>query len=426
MFGGMFGGAGRPFYGWAVVAVATLAAFLSGPGQSYVFSIFVDPIIRDTGVGRVEISALYAMGTVISAVMVVVVARLVDRFGARVMLAFIGVGLGIACFGMSFATGPLMLFFGFAALRALGQGSLPVTANMLAARWFVRRRGRAVAMVALGIAASNAVLPPVAQALVEAVGWRGAYTTLGVVVMLALVPAALIIVRDRPETVGLRPDGDAKPPEEPEETVEVDEGIMGADKSRVMLSADFWLMAIPIAAAPFVVTALVFHQVSVLSELGVGPAAAAGAFVPFAIAAAASTVVAGSLSDRFGPRVPLFVSLTLLLGALGMLAVAQSAALVVVYAAMLGAASGTQGVVSGTTWAHYYGREDLGKVQGPASMVMISGAALAPLPLASLHQFSGDYTLGLVVMAAIPLACAVMALLFDPKRALRKAAAATP
>lgn len=83
------------------------------------FSIFVDPIISDTGVGRVEISSLYAMGTVVSAVMVVVVARLVDRFGARIMLALIGVALRMACFGISFAAGPLLLFFGFAALRAL-------------------------------------------------------------------------------------------------------------------------------------------------------------------------------------------------------------------------------------------------------------------------------------------------------------------
>jgi sugar phosphate permease len=407
----------RPFYGWAVVAVATLAAFLSGPGQSYVFSIFVDPIIEDTGIGRVELSTLYAMGTAISALMVVVVARLVDRFGARVMLAGIGVALGVACLGMSFAAGPLMLFVGFAALRALGQGSLPVTANMLAARWFVRRRGRAVAVVALGLAASNALLPPVAQALVGALGWRGAYIVLGGAVILLLVPAALFVVRDRPEAVGLQPDGDTEPVEEPQDVADEESGRSSRD--RVMLSPDFWLIALPVAAAPFIVTALVFHQVSVLGELGVGPAAAAATFIPFAIAAAGATAVAGSLADRFGPKVPLFVSLALLLVALGMLGVAHGAVLVTLYAATLGAASGTQGVVAGTTWAHYYGRQDLGKVQGPATMVMISGAALAPLPLAMLHQLSGSYALGLVVMGVIPLICAVMVLLFDPNRAMR-------
>lgn len=54
-------------------------------------------------------------------------------------------------------------------------------------------------------------------------------------------------------------------------------------------------------------------------------------------------------------------------------------------------------------------------------MVMISAAALAPLPLAAFRQLSGDYSLGLLVMTAIPVACAVMARLFDPKRARRDA-----
>ncbi len=71
----------RPFYGWAVVLVAMLATFCSGPGQSFVFSVFVDPILADTGISRVYLSTLYAFGTAVSAAMVVLVARLADRFG---------------------------------------------------------------------------------------------------------------------------------------------------------------------------------------------------------------------------------------------------------------------------------------------------------------------------------------------------------
>ncbi|MDP9426712.1 MAG: MFS transporter [Actinomycetota bacterium] len=215
IFAGVSGGRGRPFYGWAVVAVATVAAFCSGPGQSFVFSVFVDPILADTGISRVQLSTLYALGTAVSAAMVVLVARLADRFGARLMLAVVALALGVACFGMSFAAGPLTLFFGFAALRALGQGSLPLTATMLASQWFVKRRGRAVAVVVLGLAASNALLPPATQALIGSVGWREAYVGLGLMVWVLLVPAALLVVRNRPEDLGLHPDGAAVPVEEP-------------------------------------------------------------------------------------------------------------------------------------------------------------------------------------------------------------------
>jgi hypothetical protein len=86
---------------------------------------------------------------------------------------------------------------------------------------------------------------------------------------------------------------------------------------------------------------------------------------------------------------------------------------------MLGAAAGSQGVVSGMIWAHYYGRVGLGGLQGPATMVMISAAALAPLPLAALRQFSGGYSLGLMVTAVIPILCVAMTRYFDPERARR-------
>lgn len=411
-----------PFYGWAVVVVATLATFCSGPGQSFVFSVFVDPILRDTGISRVHLSALYAFGTAVSAAMVVLVARLVDRFGARSMLAAIALGLGVACFGMSLAAGSVALLLGFAAMRALGQGSLPVTATMLTAQWFVRRRGRAMSVVFLGLAASNAVLPPATQALIGSVGWREAYVVLGVMVWALLIPAAILIVRNRPETVGLNPDGAAEPVEDP--------GGEAAGEKRgswqVVLSPDFWFLAVPLAAVPFVVTALVFHQVSVLGERGLGAGVAAAVFVAFAVAAAASTAISGLLVEWLGPKKPLIISQGVLLLAVLGLQFVSTPFVAAAYAALLGAASGMQGVVAGVIWAHYYGRTGLGKVQGPATTVMISAAALAPLPLAALHQLSGDYSLGLVLMAAIPVACAVMACFFDQKRARHEAEVVRP
>jgi MFS family permease len=407
----------KPFYGWAVVLVAMLATFCSGPGQSFVFSVFVDPILADTGISRVYLSTLYAFGTAVSAAMVVLVARLADTFGARLMLALIALALGVACFGMSAAAGPLTLFFGFAAMRALGQGSLPVTATVLTAQWFVKRRGRAVAVVVLGLAASNALLPPLTQALISSVGWREAYVALGLMVWVLLIPAAILVVRNRPEEVGLHPDGAPEPVEEPGG----DEAVEGRTFWRVVASPDFWFLALALAAVPFVVTALVFHQISILDGQGLSAGAAAGVFVPFAAASAAGTALSGALAERLGPKGTLMVSLGLLLSAVLGLQLVTTVPTAVAYSVLLGGAAGTQGVAAGMIWAHYYGRTGLGRVQGPATMVMISAAALAPLPLAAFRQLSGDYSLGLLVMAAIPVACAIMARLFDPERARRDA-----
>lgn len=409
---GQITGRRRPFYGWAIVGVGMLVAFSSGPGQSYGFSVFLDSIIEATGFSRTGVSALYAVGTGVSAVLVVFVSRLADRFGPRVMMIVVAAMMGFACFGMAAASGAISIFLAFAALRALGQGSLPVNATLLAASWFVRYRGRAMALIGLGFAASNALIPPIGRILIEWIGWRGAYMALGVMVWVLVIPAALLVVRDRPEDVGLHPDGADEAPVV-EQPSFASSGSAGDRK--VLTSLDFWKLAIPMSAPSFVSTALIFHQVSIFAGQGLSASVAAAVFVPYAVASAGTSLLAGFLVDRLGPRVVFIGNLSLLLVAMIALQFLGNAATAVLYASILGAASGIQSVVSGVTWVHYYGREGLGKVQGSAMMLMISAAALGPLPIAALQGWRGNYTLGVAVMFAIIVGCLVMVALHRPR-----------
>ena len=135
------------FYGWIIVIVGIFVAFSSGPGQSFVFSVFIDSMIAETGFSRSAISTLYFLSTAISAVMVAIVSRLADKWGARSHLILIGVVFGISCFSMALSSGILAFYLSFAALRALGQGSLTINATLLVNQWFVEKRGRAIAIM---------------------------------------------------------------------------------------------------------------------------------------------------------------------------------------------------------------------------------------------------------------------------------------
>ena len=386
-----------PFYGWVIVAVGFLIAFSSGPGQSYVFSVFLDSIIEDTGLSRTAISALYAVGTGVSALMVAYVSRLSDRFGPRLVVIFVAGALGIACFGMAFAQGFVAFFIAFAALRALGQGSTPINATLMTAQWFVVQRGRAMAVMGFGFAGSLALMPPVSRALIDAFGWREAYIVLGVLVWVLVIPASAIFARNTPEEVGLYPDGADHPPIE---AVTVAEGAR--DDRRVLTSLTFWLLAMPMTTSPFVVTALVFHQAGIFDERGLSATVAAGVFVPFAVTTAITSAIAGLAIDRVGPR-PLFIlaMLILLLG-LGVSRLIDGALTATLYAGVLGAGGGVQRIVQSTIWAHYYGRRGLGRVQGSATSIMIMMSAIGPLPLAAIEGFSGSYGPGIAIMGVMP------------------------
>ena len=386
------------FYGWVIVAVGFLVAFSSGPGQSYVFSVFLDSIIEDTGLSRTTISLLYAVGTGVSALMVAFVSRMADHVGPRLVAIAVAVALGVACFGMAFARGFAAFFLAFAALRALGQGSTPINATLMTAQWFVIRRGRAMAMMGLGLAASLALLPPISRALIDAAGWREAYIVLGVMVWMLVIPAALLFARDTPEEMGLHPDGAGHPPLR--EAVTLPGGA--AAERRVFSSLTFWLLALPLTTSPFVVTALVFHQTGIFEERGLGASVAAAVFVPFAIATGVSSTLAGFAVDRIGP-IPLFVlSMVLLAAALGASRLIDETADAVLYAGVLGTGSGVQRIVQSVLWAHYYGRRGLGRVQGSATSIMILMSALGPLPLAMIEGATGSYGPGIAAMAVLP------------------------
>ena len=387
-----------PFYGWVIVGVGFLIAFSSGPGQSYVFSVFLDSIIEDTGLSRTAISALYAVGTGISALMVAVVSRMADRVGPRRVVIFVATAFGAACFGMAFAHGFIAFFLAFAALRALGQGSTPINATLMTAQWFVQRRGRAMAIMGLGFATSLALLPPVSRALIDAIGWREAYMALGVMIWVLVIPPAAFLARDTPEEMGLHPDGADHPPLHEAVTVSED----GVDDRRVLTSLTFWLLALPLTTSPFVVTALIFHQTGIFEEQGLSATLAAGVFVPFGVASAVSSTFAGFAVDRLGPR-PLFVvAMLILLTGLATSRLIDGAVAATVYASILGAGSGVGRIVQSVIWAHYYGRRGLGRVQGSATAIMILMSALGPLPLAAIEGAAGSYAPGIALMAALP------------------------
>ncbi|CAN5793309.1 MFS transporter [soil metagenome] len=403
------------FYGWYIVAISGLIAFSSGPGQSYGFSVFLDSIIEDTALSRTQVSLLYAIGTGVSAVMVAGVSRLADRFGPRIMAVTVAALMGVACFGMAGAVGTIQFFLAFAALRAFGQGSLPINATLLTATWFVAKRGKAMAIMGLGFAASNAVIPPLGRFLIDTVGWREAYAVLGVMVWVLVIPAVLLFVRNSPEEMGLHPDGASHPPEE-ESRLPTINGPQ-RDQRRVLSSSTFWLIALPLAAPSLVVTAIIFHQTSIFEERGLSADVAAFVFPIMAATSAVTAMIAGPIVDRIGPVKVVRFNLLILVVALFYIQIVSSPLLAVLYAVLLGISGGSWQIVSGVTWAHLYGRRGLGRIQGSAVMISITAAAVGPLPLSAMRDLTGDYTVALYAMAVVLIAGAIAIGFAHPERA---------
>ena len=100
-----------------------------------------------------------------------------------------------------------------------------------------------------------------------------------------------------------------------------------------------------------------------------------------------------------------------LLATLALAVLIDSLLVAVVYVGVMGVSGGSYIVVQSTIWAHHYGRQGLGRVQGPAMTLSVCASAVGPLPLAVFHNLTGTYTLGIIVMMALPV-LSVAALIF--------------
>lgn len=384
----------------SVAALAAVALFSSAPGQSFLIAVFVDDMLAATGLSRTVFSGLYAAGTVVSAVSMLVLGRVIDRHGLRAAWVAVAAALALACGLASVAAGAVVAFLALATLRTFGQGSFPLLGTLLVARSFERRRGQAMAVANLGVTGASVLLPPAVAALIVAVGWRHAYQILGLVLLIVVLPLAAL-VKEGPARGTPAASADA-PRSQPSAT----RAVFG--NRLTVPSRPAALMLLVLTAPPLVGTALTFHAVSILGEKQLSLLEAGFALSTLGISAAAGTVAAGLLADRLGTRTLLtMLSLTTLAAPMTLLVPHTGAA----YAAfgILGLAMGGVGVVNGTVWARTYGTAQLGKIQGTAQSSMITAAAAAPLVPAISHGLTGDYAAALLVLAGFTVATTAVA-----------------
>jgi len=404
----------RMFPGWTMVGVAAAGQYLSAPGQSYSVAAFKDPMRSGLGLSETDYSLAYGFATVLSACLLPVIGRLVDRLGARVMLPMIATGLGCGCFLMSTVDSLGSLYLSFSLVRCLGQGALSLASVWLVGEWFERRRGMATAVAGLGGGLSVMTVPLINNWLIMHYGWESAWVVLALVVWAVLIIPAVLIVRNRPEDLGLQPDGWETLPQAAdgevgeEDSSETYVSVESWTPGEVLRDATFWkLLSVP-ATAGLVGTGLVFHQVALLGQHGLSSMSALGMMTIQAGFATLMTFPAGWATDRIGSRYLLAAAMSALAVANLLVLIMPAAWMAVVYALLLGFHGSIMRSTATVVWINYYGRAHQGAVRGVAWSAMILASSLGPLPLALSIDYWGSYTPALTVFLILPVCSAAI------------------
>ena len=205
---------GRVFYGWVIVGVSAFV-FAVVRGVNDAFGVFFVALVDEFGWSRAAIAGVFSSVQLTGAAVALGVGMLSDRVSVRRLVplsaCLIALGLVLASRAQSLA----MLYVAYGCIFALGYcGVGELTHVPLIARWFVTRRGTAIGVAMAGMGVGILFIVPLAQMCIHHLGWRGAYLVLAALVLLGVIPPTLLWQRDRPEELGLWPDG-IPPPSQP-------------------------------------------------------------------------------------------------------------------------------------------------------------------------------------------------------------------
>lgn len=395
------------YYGWVIVFIAGLGVFFSGPGQTYSNSIFIDEYIKDFGWTRSEVSGLYSAATLVAGLIMVFVGKFIDKFGQRTMMVTVGSAFAIACFFNSIVTSMWMLAIGFFLIRLLGQGSMSLIPNTLVAQWFIKRRGLAFSIMTLGSFASAMVFPLINTWLISTWDWQFAWRFWGILLLVLFVPIALFGVRNKPEDLGLEPDGLIGKQNKrivPIMGAAIQESEENWTLKEAIKTRTFWAILICVGIPAMVNTGITFHIISIFGSNKLSPEAAAMVLSLMAVVGIPMSLVSGYITEKIKTNYLLVAIFVIEIILLLMLLVTTNMVMAILFGTLWGIANGLERIGLNVIWPNYFGRKYIGSINGIGATMMVLGSAFGPLPFGVGFDIFNSYTPILLMTLIFPIA----------------------
>jgi MFS family permease len=386
----------RFFYGWLLVAVAFVTMAV-GVNARTAFSLLFPAILAEFGWDRGVTAGAFSFGFLVSALVTPFVGRLMDLRGPRMVVEIGVLAMGAGLILANLVTRPWQLYLTLGALAGGGVNCLAYTGQSLyLPNWFVRRRGLALSIAFSGVGIGSITILPWLGWLIGTVGWRHACLALGILLLALLAPLNLLLKR-RPEDIGLSPDGsisaDASP-DRGENVVDAAWAAVDWTLGRALRTRRFWWLAAGYFCGLFSWYAVQVHQTEYLIQIGFNPGEAAWALGLVSLVAVPGQIGLGHLSDRIGREwVWMIGNLGFVLCCLSLIVLRSAPTPMLLYAMIL--AQGTLGysltsVMGPIPFEIFEGRH-YGSIFGTVMLAAILGGAAGPWITGVIYDATGSY-----------------------------------
>jgi MFS family permease len=384
--------------------MAFLCHFMGTGLIFYCYGVFFKPLQDLFGWSRFTVASGLTVISLMTAVYSPLVARIMERRGIRWTVTAGACILSSGFLALHFIQTLWQYYAALGLLIAFGgvcMGALP--ANTLVANWFERNRGKALGAATVGLSLAGLVLVPSITTVVGRLGLLDTYLVIALAILVVVIPPALLIIVNRPEDIGMGPDGASRVPEE---KADVPLMVPAATESAYLSRSDylqssltplrrrvFWLLLFSFALVHTSLGAILIHMIPHFTDVGLTHARAALALSFTAGAGVLGKVVFGYLTDHSSKKGAVILSFTVQIAGTLLLLSAQSPTAIYTFSCLFGFGMGGVVPLQASVTAEIFGRRAFASVSALTHLFMVPIMSLGA-PLAGwIYDRQGSYGL---------------------------------
>jgi len=357
---------------WPILLFGMMTVFMGNFGQSFFISWFGNSFQESLGLSATSYGSAYSMATLVSGLLLMSLGGSIDKISLEKSILICTLGLSLAALTLWQSNHIVTLVLGLFLLRFFGQGLFPHTALTTMMKTFSLNRGKSLSIASTGVPIGEIILPSLAVLLITLFGWQQSWMIIAFSVPLLYLPLALFLIKR------------SKSKKYTEHNPSLDSNSVETAQtngSRRTLLSDyrFWFALPSVLATPFIVTGIFIHQGFFLPQMGWSATLFASSFIFYGVSHWLSSMVAGSLVDRFSGTallkyclMPMFVALLLASQVTG-----NWVAYLLLIA--LGIVIGSSSLIINAIWAEVYGTQNIGSIRALITSLAVISTSISPI-----------------------------------------------
>ncbi len=423
----------RYFYGWNIVAATFLSQLSYAQHFTSLLGFFFKPLQQEFGWSRSAIAAVQSIARVVEAVIAPVIGPIIDRHGPRVLMPIGAIIVGLAMLGATQVNTLWQFYLLRGIIVAVGftlMGNL--VTSVAINNWFIQKRGRAIAISRIGSNLSNIIFVPTTVFVIAASGWRTMFVIFAIFSWIAVLLPSILLMRRRPEDMGLHPDGIEPSPTEArtlqdEQEHPISEVTLEPEpiwsRREVLKTGSFWLLTAALGVNSMAFQGINISLAPYIQDLDYSEAMLASVMTFRAVMQITSLPLMGFLAERANRTYVRVLPFVIQGIAVFLLISAERPVFLWLAVSLYGFGISGINIIQEVIWANYFGRLSLGMVRSLAFLVAFGFGASGPIAMNAVFDVLGSYHPAFVAIIILFAISAVIMGIVQPPKAHRYATA---